>query len=139
MSTTNQNNDSTSVEEVEINLDEILGTPGAENVMLPDGDGKKTDAKPSIFSSTKPDLSFIDNGSDDDDDEPLSDEQIEALKRAMAANNESASPAAVNLVRRALTAIGVSLLLWVIFGDGKGFWIVIAIAALLIGSRLRKA
>ncbi len=75
----------------------------------------------------------------DDDDEPLSDEQIEALKRAMAANNESASPAAVNLIRRALTAIGVSLLLWVIFGDGKGFWIVIAIAALLIGSRLRKA
>ena len=46
MSTTNQNNDSTSVEEVEINLDEILGTPGAENVMLPDTDGKKTEAKP---------------------------------------------------------------------------------------------
>jgi hypothetical protein len=69
MSTTNQNNDSTSVEEVEINLDEILGTPGAENVMLPDGDGKKTEAKPNIFSSTSPDLSFIDNDSDDDDDE----------------------------------------------------------------------
>lgn len=69
MSTTNQNNDSTSVEEVEINLDEILGTPGAENVMLPDGDGKKTEVKPSIFSSTSPDLSFIDNDSDDDDDE----------------------------------------------------------------------
>lgn len=69
MSTTNQNNDSTSIEEVEINLDEILGTPGAENVMLPDGDGKKTEAKPSIFSSTSPDLSFIDNDSDDDDDE----------------------------------------------------------------------
>ena len=50
MSTTNQNNDSTSVEEVEINLDEILGTPGAENVMLPDTDGKKTEVKPSIFS-----------------------------------------------------------------------------------------
>ena len=69
MSTTNQNNDSTSVEEVEINLDEILGTPGAENVMLPDGNGKKTEAKPNIFSSTSPDLSFIDNDSDDDDDE----------------------------------------------------------------------
>jgi hypothetical protein len=37
--------------------------------MLPDGDGKKTEAKPSIFSSTSPDLSFIDNDSDDDDDE----------------------------------------------------------------------
>jgi len=69
MSTKDQNNDSTSVEEVEINLDELLGTPGAENVMLPDGDGKKTEAKPSIFSSTSPDLSFIDNDSDDDDDE----------------------------------------------------------------------
>ena len=69
MNTTDQNNDSTSVEEVEINLDEILGTPGAENVMLPDGDGKKIEAKPSIFSSTSPDLSFIDNDSDDDNDE----------------------------------------------------------------------
>jgi hypothetical protein len=69
MSTKDQNNDSTSVEEVEINLDELLGTPGAENVMLPDGDGKKTEAKPNIFSSTSPDLSFIDNDSDDDDDE----------------------------------------------------------------------
>ena len=69
MNDMNQNNDSTSVEEVDINLDEILGTPGAENVMLPDGDGKKTEVKPSIFSSTSPDLSFIDNDSDDESTE----------------------------------------------------------------------
>jgi hypothetical protein len=68
MNDMNQNNDTTSVEEVDINLDEILGTPGAENVMLPDGDGKKADVKPSIFSSTSPDLSFIDNDSDESDE-----------------------------------------------------------------------
>jgi hypothetical protein len=79
MSTTEQNNDSTSVEEVEINLDEILGTPGAENVMLPDGDGKKTEAKPSIFSSTSPDLSFIDNDSDDDDESKEKKVDVDAI------------------------------------------------------------
>jgi len=68
MNDMNQNNDTTSVEEVDINLDEILGTPGAENVMLPDGDGKKTEVKPSIFSSASPDLSFIDTDSDESDE-----------------------------------------------------------------------
>ena len=77
MSTTNQNNDSTSVEEVEINLDEILGTPGAENVMLPDGDGKKTEVKPNIFSSTSPDLSFIDNESDEDDSDDSPEKKVD--------------------------------------------------------------
>jgi hypothetical protein len=47
--------ESTQIEQVELNLDEILGTPGAENVMLPE------DKKPTVFSSPKTDLSFIDN------------------------------------------------------------------------------
>lgn len=77
MSATNQNNDSTSVEEVEINLDDILGTPGAENVMLPDNDGKKAEVKPNIFSSTSPDMSFIDNESDDDDSDDSKENNVD--------------------------------------------------------------
>lgn len=68
MEDTNKTNaDSTSVEQVEINLDEILGTPGAENVMLPE-DGKKAEEKPSIFSKPDTDLSFLDNEDDETDE-----------------------------------------------------------------------
>jgi hypothetical protein len=45
---------------VEINLDDILGTPGAENVMLPE-----TEKKPSIFTKPESDLSFLDNSDDE--------------------------------------------------------------------------
>jgi hypothetical protein len=61
-----QNTETTSIEQVEMNLDEILGMPGAENVMLPD-----EEKKPNVFSSAKVDLSFVDNADDDkegDDD-----------------------------------------------------------------------
>jgi hypothetical protein len=61
-----QNTETTSIEQVEMNLDEILGTPGAENVMLPEEEKKLN-----VFSSAKTDLSFIDNADDDkegDDD-----------------------------------------------------------------------
>jgi len=61
MSTTNTNQETTSIEQVDINLDELLGTPGAENVMLPEAE-----KKPSIFSDTRPDLSFVDNESDEE-------------------------------------------------------------------------
>lgn len=54
--------ESTQIEQVEINLDELLGTPGAENVMLPE------DKKPTVFSSPKTDLSFIDKDDDESDD-----------------------------------------------------------------------
>lgn len=56
--------ETTSIEQVEMNLDELLGTPGAENVMLPEAE-----KKPSIFSQTKTDLSFIDNDTDEEDAE----------------------------------------------------------------------
>jgi hypothetical protein len=64
--TNKTNTESTSIEQVEINLDEILGTPGAENVMLPEGE--KKEEKPNIFSKTIPDLSFIDNEDDETDE-----------------------------------------------------------------------
>ena len=61
MSTTNTNTETTSIEQVDINLDELLGTPGAENVMLPEAE-----KKPSIFSDNRPDLSFVDNETDEE-------------------------------------------------------------------------
>jgi hypothetical protein len=57
-----QNAETTSIEQVEMNLDEILGTPGAENVMLPE-----EEKKPNMFSSAKVDLSFIDKADDEDE------------------------------------------------------------------------
>jgi hypothetical protein len=59
-----QNAETTSIEQVEMNLDEILGTPGAENVMLPE-----EEKKPSMFSSPKVDLSFVDKADDEDEGE----------------------------------------------------------------------
>jgi hypothetical protein len=53
--------ESTQIEQVELNLDEILGTPGAENVMLPE------DKKPTVFSSPKVDLDFIDNEEEEEE------------------------------------------------------------------------
>ena len=52
--------DTTTVSEVDINLDEILGTPGAENVMLPNTE----EAKPNLFSSKPVDTSFLDRPDD---------------------------------------------------------------------------
>ena len=51
--------DSTTVEEVDLNIDEIFGNVGAENVMLPT---EEEEEKPkSIFSKKKEfDTSFID-------------------------------------------------------------------------------
>jgi hypothetical protein len=66
MATEEKNNpiETTSIEQVEMNLDELLGVPGAENVMLPEAD-----KKPSIFTQSKTDLSFIDNDTDEEDSE----------------------------------------------------------------------
>jgi hypothetical protein len=61
MSNTEEN---TVVEQVDLDLDNILGMPGAENVMLPE------EKKPSVFSAGKADMSFIekpDNGEESGD------------------------------------------------------------------------
>jgi hypothetical protein len=56
--------DNTVVEQVDLDLDNILGMPGAESVMLPE------EKKPNVFSQGKPDLSFIEKpGSTDDSSE----------------------------------------------------------------------
>jgi hypothetical protein len=56
--------ETTTVEQVDIDLDNILGTPGAESIMLPE------DKKPSMFSKGDIDTSFLDKP--DNSDEPSS-------------------------------------------------------------------
>jgi hypothetical protein len=58
------NQETTSIEQVEMNLDEILGTPGAENVMLPE-----TEKKPNVFTKETTDLSFLNEDSDEEGSE----------------------------------------------------------------------
>lgn len=67
------NKETTTVQQADINLDELLGTPGAENVLVPET--KKEEEKPNIFSRKEVDLSFLDK--DEDDDNSESDEKAE--------------------------------------------------------------
>jgi hypothetical protein len=53
--------DSTTVGQVDVNIDELFGMPGAENVMLPSGDNDSDDSPKSVFSKTKDiDTTFLD-------------------------------------------------------------------------------
>jgi hypothetical protein len=53
--------DSTTVDQVDVNLDEIFGNPGADSIMLP-ADGKKEEKHKSLFSKEDiVDTTFIDN------------------------------------------------------------------------------
>jgi len=59
-------NETTTVQEVDLNLDELLGTPGAENIMVPES---KNEVKPSMFSRREDvDLSFLDKDEENSDD-----------------------------------------------------------------------
>lgn len=70
----NANSSKTTVTTVDLDVNEILGTPGAENVMIPGG-GKQV-SKPSIFSTKPVDMTFIDN--DDSDDDGAGDDKSKA-------------------------------------------------------------
>ena len=50
--------DSTTVEQVDVNIDELFGMPGAENVMLPND--KSEPEKKSVFTAEKTDMTFFD-------------------------------------------------------------------------------
>jgi hypothetical protein len=52
--------DTTKVEQVEVNIDEIFGSPGADSIMLP-SDGKEEDKPKSLFSKEEVDTTFLDN------------------------------------------------------------------------------
>ena len=73
------NTETTTVEQVDINLDELLGTPGAENVVLPQTQEKK----PSIFSKDRVDMTFIDKPEDsteeDEEEESVNTNVLDTL------------------------------------------------------------
>lgn len=71
------NQETTSIEQVEMNLDEILGTPGAENVMLPE-----TEKKPNVFTKETTDLSFLENDTDEEGSESNDDKKPDEVKAA---------------------------------------------------------
>jgi hypothetical protein len=52
--------DTTKVDQVEVNIDEIFGMPGAESIMLPE-DGKEPEKQKSMFSKENIDTTFLDN------------------------------------------------------------------------------
>jgi hypothetical protein len=52
--------DTTTVGQVDVNIDELFGMPGADSVMLPD-DGTKEEKPKSMFSKENIDTSFLDN------------------------------------------------------------------------------
>lgn len=54
----NKVQDSTTVEQVDVNIDDIFGMPGAESVMLPDNQEEKSK---SVFHKETVDTSFFDN------------------------------------------------------------------------------
>jgi len=64
-----QTQETTTIEQVDIDLDSLLGTPGADNIMLPE------EKKPSMFTTNKLDTTFLDKPSSDDDDNDESKKQ----------------------------------------------------------------
>ena len=56
----NEVKESTTVGQVDVNIDELFGMPGAESVMLP-SDGKDEEKSKSMFSSENIDTTFLDN------------------------------------------------------------------------------
>jgi hypothetical protein len=71
------NKETTTVQQADINLDELLGTPGAENIMVP----ADKEEKPSIFSRKEVDLSFLDKPEDEDDSDTQADAKADAVKK----------------------------------------------------------
>lgn len=67
-----KNTESTTVEQVDINLDELLGAPGAENVMLPETEEKK----PTIFKKESVDMTFIDKPENSTEEQETKEEDI---------------------------------------------------------------
>jgi len=63
-----ENTAQTSVQEIDLDIDSWLGTPGADSIIVPAGEDTKTDTKKSVFSQNKTDMSFLDDEEDDDDD-----------------------------------------------------------------------
>ena len=67
--------ETTEISQVDVNLDELLGIPGADNIMLPE------EKKPTVFSDPKVDTSFLDTPDDGDDtiEKPISKTEVDNL------------------------------------------------------------
>lgn len=71
-----QVSDSTTVEQIDVDIDSLFGNPGAANVMLPD-DGKEDSKPKSLFSNEKTDMTFIDKPVSVDKQETAQKEEVE--------------------------------------------------------------
>lgn len=70
--------DSTTVGQVDVNIDELFGMPGAESVMLP-SDTSDDDSPKSVFSKPADvDTTFLDKTTTKSDDSPKAGEQVSA-------------------------------------------------------------
>lgn len=91
MSTEN-NNGTTSVQQVEMDAVDLLNMPGAANVITQTPEGKK----PGLFSSKVDDLSFIDNPDpDEDDDEEKLDADGKVIPKTPKPDATAAAAAAI--------------------------------------------
>jgi hypothetical protein len=77
--------DTTSVEKVDLqDIDSWLAAPGADSIIVPE----KQDEKPNIFSSSKTDISFL----DEDEDPEKKEEVVNVLEDLRIDNNEDEDP-----------------------------------------------
>ena len=78
------NKETTEISQVDVNLDELLGIPGADNIMLPE------EKKPTVFSDPKVDTSFIDNPDDEDGEKPISKLEVDNILDEPLLNEDAA-------------------------------------------------
>lgn len=67
--------DSTTVGQVDVNIDELFGMPGAESVMLPED--QEAEKSKSVFSKETVDMSFFDKTDDKKEDTPEKKAEVE--------------------------------------------------------------
>ena len=77
----NQIQDSTTVEQVDVNIDEIFGMPGAENVMLPEDQNNKPK---SMFHKETVDNTFFDNPNATSEEKKQIEQKNEEVKETFA-------------------------------------------------------
>jgi hypothetical protein len=90
--------DTTTVEQVDVNIDELFGNPGAANIMIPE-DGKTAEEKPkTMFTKENVDVSFLDTPpataeekAQAVEDKALVEETISELDNLITQNEEAGS------------------------------------------------
>jgi len=78
--------ETTTVEQVDIDLDNILGTPGADSIMLPE------DKKPSVFSKGDIDTSFLDKPDNSDESSSKPESSFEDVLKDVDPQDASLEP-----------------------------------------------